>query len=73
LRPRPTPPAPVRDGDPLDVTGKVLIAPLVKHFVDGIRTGTTPSPSFADGLRAQAVLDAVLESASHGGWVEVAH
>lgn len=68
-----TPPAPAGDGDPLDVTGRALIAPLVKHFLDGIRTGTTPSPSFADGLRAQAVLDAVLESAAHGGWVEVAH
>lgn len=68
-----TRPAPVGDGDALDVTGSTLIAPLVKHFLDGIRTGATPSPSFADGLRAQAVLDAVLESASNGGWVEVAH
>lgn len=65
-------PAPVADGDQLDVMGTALIAPLVTRFLDGIRRGTTPSPSFADGARAQAVLDAVLASAARGDWVEVA-
>ncbi|MBI4588831.1 MAG: Gfo/Idh/MocA family oxidoreductase [Candidatus Rokubacteria bacterium] len=60
------------EGDQLEVTGKTTIAPLIKRFLAGIRKGETPSPSFEDGRRAQAVLDAVLESASRGGWVEVA-
>jgi predicted dehydrogenase len=59
------------DGDPLDVTGRTLIAPLVGRLLEGIRTGTTPSPSLADGMRAQAVLDATLEAAARGVWVEV--
>jgi len=61
----------VGDSDQLDATGRALIAPLVADLLAGIRTGTTPSPSFEDGLRAQAVLDATLESAARGGWVEV--
>jgi len=69
--PRTAPPPLAGDGDQLDVTGRALIAPLVAHLLEGIRTGTTPSPSFEDGLHAQAVLDATLESAARGGWVEV--
>jgi len=60
------------EGDQLEVTGKATIAPLVKRFLAGIRKGEKPSPSFEDGMRAQAVLDAVLESASRGAWVDVA-
>jgi predicted dehydrogenase len=59
------------EGDQLEITGKATIAPLVKRFLAGIRKGENPSPSFEDGLRAQAVLDAVRESASRGGWVDV--
>jgi len=59
------------DGDPTEVIGKALIAPLVARLLDGIRTGQTPAPSFADGLRAQAVLDAVLESSRRGASVSV--
>ena len=69
--PRTAAPPLVGDSDQLDVTGRALIAPLVADLLAGIRTGTTPSPSFEDGLRAQAVLDATLESAARGGWVEV--
>jgi predicted dehydrogenase len=58
-------------GDQLEVTGKAMIAPLVKRFLAGIRKGEHPSPSFEDGMRAQAVLDAVVESASRGAWVGV--
>ena len=36
-----------------------------------IRKGEPASPSFEDGLRAQAVLDAVLESERSAGWVAV--
>jgi predicted dehydrogenase len=40
-------------------------------LLEGIRTGVTPSPSFDDGVRAQAVLDAVSESAARRTWVEI--
>lgn len=59
------------EGDQLEVIGKTTITPLVKRFLAGIRKGETPSPSFEDGMRAQAVLDAVLASVARGGWVEV--
>ncbi len=59
------------EGDQLEVVGKATVAPLVKRFLAGIRKREKPSPSFDDGMRAQAVLDAVVESASRGGWVDV--
>lgn len=59
------------EGDQLEVTGKATIAPLVKRFLDGIRKGESPSPSFEDGVRAQLVLDAVLRSLTQGGWQRV--
>jgi predicted dehydrogenase len=71
VAPRSTPPPAAGEGEPTEVIGKALIAPLVARLLDGIRTGQTPSPSFADGLRAQAVLDAVLESSRRGAWVSV--
>jgi predicted dehydrogenase len=55
------------EGDPLEVTGKTTIAPLVKRFLAATRKGDSPSPSFDDGMRAQVVLDAVLESIASGG------
>jgi predicted dehydrogenase len=59
------------EGDPLEVTGKATIAPLVKRFLEGIRKGEHPSPSLEDGVRAQLVLDAVLRSLTDGGWQRV--
>lgn len=41
------------------------------HFIESIRRGEARAPSFADGVRCQAVLDAVLESAESRRWVEV--
>jgi predicted dehydrogenase len=70
--PVPATPAVVGEGAPLEVVGKATIAPLVARLLDGIRTGQTPSPSFEDGARAQAVLDAVLASARDRRWVDVA-
>ncbi len=49
----------------------VLIAPLVERMLRGIRAGQTPSPSLLDGLYAQVVLDAVLESSARRAWVDV--
>jgi predicted dehydrogenase len=40
-------------------------------FVENIRHGGSRSPSFADGLSCQAVIDAVLDSSSRGSWVPV--
>ncbi len=60
-------------GDQLDVIGKAMIAPLVGRMLEAIRTGAPATPSFEDGLRAQAVLDAVAAAAAADGrWVEVA-
>ncbi|MFC4012404.1 Gfo/Idh/MocA family protein [Nonomuraea purpurea] len=38
----------------------------IKDFLEAIATGTDPSPSFADGLRVQRVLEAVERSAAEG-------
>jgi predicted dehydrogenase len=65
-----TPPGDTRDGR--EVIGRTMIGPLVAELLDGIKTGRTPSPSLGDGVRAQAVLDAVIESTSRRGWVDVA-
>jgi predicted dehydrogenase len=59
------------EGDQLEVTGKTTIAPLVRRLLAAIEKGEAPSPSFEDGLRAQEVLDAVLESIATGGWARV--
>jgi predicted dehydrogenase len=61
----------VGDGDQMEILGKATIGPLVGRFLDAIRTGTPAEPSFFDGVRAQAVLDAVLAATVGGGWVEV--
>lgn len=40
----------------------------VRELLDGIAEGTQPYPSFEDGYKCQAVLDAVERSASSGQW-----
>jgi predicted dehydrogenase len=45
---------------------------LVREFERGIRTGSTPTPSFDDGVGCQAVLDAVRQSSRTGRRVRVA-
>jgi len=42
----------------------------IKDLLDGIRTGVSPQPTFADGFRCQAVLDAVERSAASGAWTK---
>jgi predicted dehydrogenase len=45
----------------------------VRDLLEAIGTETDPSPSFADGLVVQQVLEAVAQSAAHGaGWTPVA-
>ncbi|MEV4107142.1 Gfo/Idh/MocA family oxidoreductase [Nonomuraea sp. NPDC049695] len=38
----------------------------IKDFLEAVATGAEPSPSFADGLRVQRVLEAVEQSAAEG-------
>jgi predicted dehydrogenase len=64
------PPA-IEGGDQMDVLGKATIAPLVAQMLRAIRGGETHAPSLADGLRAQVVLDTVLESLARRAWVDV--
>jgi predicted dehydrogenase len=40
-----------------------------RDFIDGVATGADPSPSFAEALNVQLVLDAVVRSG--GSWTEV--
>jgi predicted dehydrogenase len=43
----------------------------VYDLLNGIAAGISPAATFEDGLRCQAVLDAVERSANIGGWVEL--
>jgi predicted dehydrogenase len=45
----------------------------MRDFIEAVASGADPTPSFADGLRVQQVLDAVSRSADAGSsWVAVA-
>ena len=51
-----------------------LIAPtarLLKEWLRAIRTGIAASPSFADGVKVQEILDGVARSSQQGRWVDV--
>ena len=41
----------------------------MKDLMEGIAAGESPAPTFEDGYRCQAVLDAVEKSAQNGGWI----
>jgi predicted dehydrogenase len=45
---------------------------LAREFVNGVESGTSPSPSFYDAYRCQQVLHAVRESSTTGRIVEIA-
>jgi predicted dehydrogenase len=61
----------VEGGDPLEIIGRATIAPLVGRMLEAIDGETPASPSLEDGVRAQAVLDAVGESLARRAWVDV--
>ncbi len=42
----------------------------IKDLLDGIKAGSTPAPTFEDGFRCQAVLDAVERSVGSRSWTE---
>jgi len=44
---------------------------LVREFVVGVETGTSPSPNFHDGWKCQQILDGVLESSRTGRRVPI--
>lgn len=45
---------------------------IASRFIDAIRAGDpSPTPALSDGVASQAVLDAALEAARSGRWVEV--
>lgn len=58
--------------DPEGVPGEFLFSNLTRRFVEAIRTGGQPVPSFRDGLEAQKVAEAVLKSVAEQKWVSVA-
>ena len=61
----------VEGGDQMDVLGKATIGPLAARMLQAIREGKPAVPSLADGLAAQTVLDAVLDSISRRAWVAI--
>ena len=53
--------------------GHSLVPPtilLLKEWLRAIRTGEPASPSFADGVRVQEVLDGVVRSGKQGRWID---
>lgn len=44
----------------------------IKDLLDGIKSGQSPAPTFEDGFRCQAVLDAVEQSANSKTWTQPA-
>jgi predicted dehydrogenase len=44
---------------------------MVRSFLEGVRTGTSPAPNFEDGYRIQQVLDAAVESQETGRKVAI--
>jgi predicted dehydrogenase len=44
----------------------------IKDLLDGIAAGMSPAPSFEDGYRCQAVLDAVERSVESRSWTQPA-
>lgn len=56
--------------DRIEITGLATVAPMAREMLATIARGGAPTPSLEDGMRAQAVLDAVLESVHSGQWRE---
>ena len=66
--PRPASLPPLADAPTWRVT---VVQRLIREFERGIRDGMSPAPRLLDGLRFQAILDAVRESARAGRRVAV--
>ena len=60
--------------DPYDDEGHDGFMPmrmLARRFVEGVESGTSPSPSFYDGYRCQQVLHAVRDSSATGQVIKI--
>ena len=44
---------------------------LVKRFVEGIETGTSPTPNLFDAYRCQQIIDAIQESTLTGAKIQI--
>jgi predicted dehydrogenase len=55
---------------PLEADSKAAFGQVARNFWSSIREGAPPDPSLAEGLRAQALLDAVYGARSERRWVE---
>ena len=53
--------------------GHYLVQPtalLLRAWARAIREGTSPSPSFADGVKTQELIDGVIRSSQQGRWID---
>lgn len=64
---RPGSPRDPQEGDPI----RTFRYDQAWEFISAIREGRDAVPSFYDGMRAQAVADAILQSAAERRWVDV--
>lgn len=60
-----------KPGEAFDTTGYATITPLMREMIRAIKTRSPASPSFEDGLKAQAVMQAIQEAAATRTWVDV--
>jgi predicted dehydrogenase len=71
--PIPLDPSLLRGRDPKMAWGLFHFLELVRRFLRAVERGERASPSLREGVLAQAVIQAVLESAQEGAEKEVAH
>ncbi|MCS7059355.1 MAG: Gfo/Idh/MocA family oxidoreductase [Meiothermus sp.] len=64
-------PSLLRGRNPESPWGYFQFVELARRFLQGVRTGQQPEPSLEDGLAAQKVIEAVVQSAQNGGWVAI--
>jgi predicted dehydrogenase len=53
--------------------GHFLVQPtalLLRAWASAIRGESAPSPSFADGVKTQELIDGVLRSSQQGRWID---
>ncbi|MDQ3588254.1 MAG: Gfo/Idh/MocA family oxidoreductase [Actinomycetota bacterium] len=56
---------------PLEADSKRAFAQLARNFHGAVREGRSPEPSMDEGLRVQALMDAVRRAEAERRWVEV--
>jgi predicted dehydrogenase len=57
--------------EPDRVQGEFIFSNLSRRFVQGIRSGEEPAPSFREGVEVQRVVEAVLKSVAQQSWASV--